>query len=715
MTGAIFRHGESRPTDQPNGTIEADPQLHSHAVIFNLAQRGDGTWGSIDGRQFYRWKMAAGAVYRAELACQLQALGYAVERTDEKGLFEIAGVPQSVREDFSGRRREILAALKAQGLESADAPALAAAITKAGRRGKALGGNADRHVQWRARADSMGYQPEQPMPGREKLSTAELDSPAVLDKLTETRSVFRRQDLVAAVAADLTGSGRGAKAVPERVASLLKDKDVVSLGKDAIGQDIFSTKAMIAIEQDIARDAKAMARSAFPAYVANHAVAGLSDEQNAAIAHALKSSRIAVIEGAAGSGKTTTLGVIAERYRDAGCRVIGTSTAWRAAKQLGDEYKIESRALDSWLAKYRDGQPVFDAKTVLIVDEAGLLSSRQMQAVLSATQAAGTKIILSGDRRQLQAIGAGSGLDIVSKEVGAIRIDTNRRQREAWARQAVSQLSRGHAAQALEAFDKHGHLHWAGGRTATLDKAVELWRNHRRQHPEKSVIVLAKSNADVRALNDVMRHEMRQAGIVSGRDVTIQAVDRSRSTVDRDFAKGDRVEFLVRNDTIGIVNGTIGTVTRIEPEKSGHAYLTVAIGNRSVSFSSEDISDKKGRACLGHAYAGTVYNSQGITVDRAIVIGTTGMTANQAYVAASRARECSDIIFDRRAIDCELRAKARASGHVPVAGFSDDNRKSHVADRWGRQETKETVQSVLQQAHTSRSQPMKVREATMER
>jgi conjugative relaxase-like TrwC/TraI family protein len=122
MTGAIFRHGESRPTDQPNGTIEADPQLHSHVVVFNLAHRDDGTWGSIDGRHLYRWKMAAGAVYRAELASQLQTLGYAVERTDEKGLFEIAGVPQSVRDDFSGRRREITAALKAQGLESADAP-----------------------------------------------------------------------------------------------------------------------------------------------------------------------------------------------------------------------------------------------------------------------------------------------------------------------------------------------------------------------------------------------------------------------------------------------------------------------------------------------------------------------------------------------------------------------------------------------------------------
>ena len=714
LTGAIFRHGESRPTDQASGAVAADPQIHSHAVIFNLAQREDESWGSIDGRYLYRWKMAAGAVYRAELASQLKALGYAVERTDEKGLFEIAGVPQSVRDDFSGRRREILAALKAQGLESAEAPAMAAAITKAGRRGKSLNGDADRHAQWIERAKVMGYQPEPPVPGREKISSTELDATALLEKLTETQSVFRRQDLVAAVAADLVGKGQGARAIPERVNSLLKDAEIVPLGKDAIGQEFFSTKDMIAIEKEVANLAKAMTRSVFQAHVPRHSQAELSEEQNAAIAHGLQPSAIAVIEGAAGSGKTTTLGTIADRYRAAGCRVIGTSTAWRAARQLGDECKIESRALDSWLAKHRDGQPVFDAKTVLIVDEAGLLSSRQMHAVLSAASAARAKVILAGDQRQLQAIGAGSGLAIVSHEVASVRIDTNRRQRQAWARQAVSQLSRGQATQALDAFDTHRHLHWTAGRPAALDKAVELWRTHRRQNPGQTVMVLAKSNADVRALNIAMRQEMRDAGIVSGVDVTISTVDRSRSTVDRPFAKGDRVEFLGRNDVIGVINGTVGTVTRIEPAESGHARLTVAIGSRTVTFSSKDISDKNGRARLGHAYAGTIYNSQGVTVDRAILIGTSTMTANQAYVAASRARECTDIVIDRRAIDSEIRAKARALGYVPIGEILEDNRRAHLADRWGREESKETVQAVLQQAQSYRSQPTQDREAALE-
>ena len=701
LTGAIFRHGEARPTERAGGSVEADPQLHSHAVIFNLAQREDGTWGSIDGRQLYRWKMAAGAVYRAELTSRLQELGHRIERTDEKGLFEVAGVPRAICDEFSGRRHEIVTALKEKGLDSADAPALAAAVTKAGRRSKSLDGGGDRHESWRARAEAAGYRLDLPAPSRGTRLESEPDPAAFLDKLTENQSVFRRQDMVAAVAASLIGSRKGADAVADRVAALLNDKEIVSLGNDAIGQSVYSTRAMIAIEKEVADHAKAMANGGFHNIPNVSPIPELNDEQNAAVTYATRPNRIALVEGAAGSGKTTTLGVIADLYSKAGIRIIGTSTAWRAAKQLGDECRIESRALDSWLAKHSDGQSVFDAKTVLIVDEAGLLSSRQMHALLSATRSAGTKVILTGDQRQMQAIGAGSGLSIVAAEMTSTRINTNRRQQEAWARQAVSQLSRGDAAPALDAFDRHGRLYWGAGRQEALDKAVGLWRNQIQTYPNQSTLVLAKSNADVRSLNAAIRQEFRAMGRLSGNDVIIRAADRSRSTLDLSITKGDRIEFYVRNDAIGVINGSIGTVTRVAPDKNGYSRLTLAIGDRAVTFSTSEIADKKGRARIGHAYATTLYNAQGMTVDRAVVVGTTTMTANQAYVAASRARESTDIVIDQRAVDSELRSKARASGHVRTTGFSADDRKAHLADRWSRREVKETTRSVLQQTNAA--------------
>ncbi|MDR3428091.1 MobF family relaxase [Silvimonas sp.] len=721
LTGAIFQHGEARPTERETGPVDAeagagskiltaDPQLHSHTVIFNWAQRADGSWGSIDGRQLFRWKMAAGAVYRAELAARLQALGYGIERTDEKGLFEIAGVPKPVRDEFSGRRQEIMVAMRARGLDTAVAPALAASVTKAGRHAKVPAQDVDRHETWRDRAAGLGFDLSITKPPSMKPERSVSDAKSILDRLTETKAVFRQQDIVAAVAADLvgvaeTGGGRGVHAaIAGRVQAVLNNAELVSFGPDALGRPAYSTKEMVALECGVAETAKAMDQkyygpapstsgmssiraSAKPVEMLG--ASALSGEQRAAYDHACGTSGLAIVEGAAGSGKTTTLSAIARTYQQAGYRVIGSAIAWRAAQQLGEECGIESRALDSWLAKNRDGQDVFTRNTVLIVDEAGLLSTRQMHSVLTAAQAGGSKVILAGDQRQLQAIGAGSGLAIVVETVNGARVDTNRRQKEAWARVAVSQLARGDAEPALRAFDEHGCLHWASGRKAVIDKALVLWRDHRRNHPERSLAILAKSNADVRALSAAIRAELRQGGQIRGDDIIVRAVDRSGGTYDLAIAKGDRLEITARNKELGAVNGTTGTVTRVEAKPDGHARVTLAIGSEAKTFSTADLADTRGRARLGHAYATTIYNAQGLTVDQAFVIGSSSFSANQAYVAASRARERTDIIADSKEIDRELRAQARMEGHSVKQQPTLPDRLAQLARGWARTEMKE--------------------------
>lgn len=735
LTGAIFQHGEARPIEREIGpagaeaagkVLASDPQLHSHAVVFNWAQRAENSWGSIDGRQLFRWKMAAGAVYRAELAVRLQALGYGIERTDEKGLFEIAGVPRSIRDEFSGRRQAIVTAMREHGLDTASAPALAASVTKAGRHAKATGPDTDRHEAWRERAAGLGFDlsmTKLSSLSRPKSEHIASDAKAILDRLTETKAVFRQQDIVAAVAADLVGTrtagdlaaaaetGNGGNvraAIAERVQAVLDAVELVPLGVDSLGRPAYSTREMVALEEGVAKTAQAMSQKYFgpdPSAIGASPVgtmtgkqmekpgqsgmAALSAEQRAAYDHACDTGALAIVEGAAGSGKTTTLSAIARTYRQAGYQVIGSAVAWRAAQQLGEECGIESRALDSWLAKHRDGQDIFTRTTVLILDEAGLLSTRQMHAVLLAAQAGGSKVVLAGDQRQLQAIGAGSGLAIVAETINGIRVDVNRRQTEVWARTAVSQLARGEAEPALRAFDEHDCLHWAAGRNAVIGKALELWRDHRQTHPAQSLVVLAKSNADIRILNEAIRTELRQGGQIRGDDVIIRAVDRSGKAYDLAIAKGDRLEITTRNKDLGMVNGTTGIVTRIVPERDGHARLTLAIGSEAKTFSTAELADARGRARLGHAYATTIYNAQGLTVDRAIVIGSVSFSANQAYVAASRAREQTDIIIDSKEIDRELRAQARMEGNSLKMSPTPQERLSRLGRGWARAEIKE--------------------------
>jgi ATP-dependent exoDNAse (exonuclease V) alpha subunit len=224
-----------------------------------------------------------------------------------------------------------------------------------------------------------------------------------------------------------------------------------------------------------------------------------------------------------------------------------------------------------------------------------------------------------------------------------------------------------------------------------VQKALERWRSHRDSHPEQSVAVLAKSNADVRALNTAMRGELRRNGQLRGDDIVIRAADRSGGAYELAIAKGDRLEITTRNKALGLVNGTTGTVTRVETEANGHARITLAIGTEAKMFTTADLADKKGRARLGHAYATTLYNAQGRTVDHAIVIGSSGFSANQAYVATSRSRERTDIIVNSKEIDAELRIQARAMGVPLVVAPSKADRLGQLVRGWARQDIKENA------------------------
>lgn len=125
------------------------------------------------------------------------------------------------------------------------------------------------------------------------------------------------------------------------------------------------------------------------------------------------------------------------------------------------------------------------------------------------------------------------------------------------------------------------------------------------------------------------------------------------------------------------------------PDQNGHAWLTLAVGSEAKTFSTTELADTRGLARLGHAYATTIYNAQGLTVDRAIVIGSSSFSANQAYVAASRARQRTDVIADSKEIDRELRAQARLAGSSLKGQPAPRNRLARLAYGWARTEIKE--------------------------
>lgn len=708
LTAATFCHGESRPAEHADGETFADPNLHTHCVVLNLATRSDGSVGALHSTILRDWKMAAGAAYHAALAAGVMEAGLAIDRIGKNGVFEILGIDDEVIGYFSARRQEIVTELAEAGLESKNAVAAAALVAKTTRSAK-VEEELSREEAWASAAGRIGFDAGSSV----SLLAEMVDDPASRETLledrlaelpvilTQTKSVLDRRELFRAVGEALVGTGLSADRIGDEVERLLESGVFVELGRDRLGFPRYSTPEMIRIEREIVDIASklcgtngfAIARERLEA---DYRRKGLSEEQIAAVREAARPSRIAVVEGAPGTGKTTLLSPLVEAWRGEGYRVVGAATAWRVANALSFDLGIEARATASWLARCEHGKPFLDDRTVLIVDEAGLLSSREMHGLLTAADNAGAKVMFTGDRDQLQAIGAGSGLRLVTHAVEAAKVLTIVRQHDPWAREAVTAFGQGDAKAGLDAFADRGLLKEADGQAAAIRAVVDHLQNTLTGNRPEEALVLARTNAEIAAIGREVRARLQESGCLKGPDIEIDAVTPSGHTNRLALAAGDRLRFQVRNDGLGVVNGTTATVTNIfitehntEGRQSSGIEIEARVGDRIIRFDTSELADDKGRARLGWAYASTIYGAQGGTVERAVVLLTPSFDRHDIYVAASRARKETLLVVDRRQVDREMHSSLTVS-----ADPDPESRRQWLANRLSQQHVKETTLDV---------------------
>ncbi|PYD46648.1 Ti-type conjugative transfer relaxase TraA, partial [Novacetimonas pomaceti] len=435
-----------------------------------------------------------------------------------------------------------------------------------------------------------------------------------LEALTRQQSTFTRQDLARFVDRH-TANAEQFTAVMVRVEAC---PELVALGKDGHGRERFSTREMIGVEQRLEEVSLAMGQSlghAVPLAVRRAAMVrdGLGDEQALAVGEVTKSRDLSVVVGYAGTGKSTMLGVARAAWEEAGYRVRGAALSGIAAEGLEAGSGIESRTLASLELAWAKGRDRLERGDVLVVDEAGMVGSRQMERVLSVAREAGAKVVLVGDPEQLQAIEAGGAFRAVAERVGSVEITTVRRQREGWQQAATKELATGRTGEALGRYEAAGLVR--GHETLEEARAgvVAGWDEARQAAPEDSQIMLAHRRVDVRALNEAAREIRRDAGEL-GEDVLVPTAQDERV-----FADGERVYFLRNDRELGVKNGTLGTVRGIAgSSEAGDLSLSVQLDGpggagrgRVVSVSVADYD------ALDHGYAATIHKSQGVTVDRA--------------------------------------------------------------------------------------------------
>lgn len=461
----------------------------------------------------------------------------------------------------------------------------------------------------------------------------------ILDKIVATKAVFSRRD----IAAELNRYIDDADQFAGLLARLENSSQLVELAP-ASGREPakLSTREMIETERAMVESAERLAgtrRHGVSAAVLNAAIDGagtLSDEQKNAVRHVTQAGSLAAIIGDAGTGKSFSMKIAREAWEAQGFNVRGAALAGKAADELQAGSGIESRTLASLEFAWKNGKDKLTAGDVLVIDEAGMVGSRQLGRVLAAAKRAGAKVVLLGDDKQLAAIEAGAAFRAVVQHVGAAEITEVRRQKHAWAREAGQQFARGSVIDGLAAYAERGHVKIHDTREAARDALAAAYVGDK---GTGSQIIVAHANADVQALNDAVREARKERGELTG------ATRFQSERGSREFAAGDRVVFLKNDRDLGVKNGTLGTVERAKD------------GGLAVRLDSGEVRQVNAAqyAAVDHGYAVTIHKAQGVTVDRAYLLATPGMDRSLAYVGMTRHREAAtlfaglDDFADRRA------------------------------------------------------------------
>ncbi|UCI23992.1 Ti-type conjugative transfer relaxase TraA [Mesorhizobium sp. B2-8-5] len=461
------------------------------------------------------------------------------------------------------------------------------------------------------------------------------DPSVALDAITHQQSTFTRRDM----AKFAHRHSEGIEQFNEVMEAIGSAADLIELGKDGRGENRFTTRQMIETEQLLHRAAERMAgqeRHAMSDAQREAALASakqrglvLTGEQADALDHITDGRGLGVVVGFAGTGKSAMLGVARQAWAAAGYEVRGVALSGIAAENLESGSGIPSRTIASMEHGWGQGRDLLKAPDVLVIDEAGMVGTRQLERVLSHAAEAGAKVVLVGDPQQLQAIEAGAAFRSIHERHGGVKIGQVRRQREEWQRDATRDLATGRIGAAIDAYDARGMVHQAATRDEARSDLVERWDRSRQAEPQASRIILTHTNDEVRALNQAARERMRAAGDLSD-DVQI-GVERGV----RIFASGDRVMFLRNERGLGVKNGTLGVIEEV----SVQSMAVRTDDGRSVRF------DLKDYAHIDHGYAATIHKAQGMTVDRTHVLATPGMDAHGSYVALSRHRDGMELHY----------------------------------------------------------------------
>jgi conjugative relaxase-like TrwC/TraI family protein len=639
LIAAEYRHTTARGV---SGAEAPDPQLHSHVVISG-ALREDGRLVAVASRPIFRAKRELGAYYRSALAHELTESGFVIRGASGKDgrYFEIEGVPESLREAFSGRSREVARAAERFRAQYGRAPLPGELrhLKLENRRAKQLTTRGDLDRAWRETGHRHGFGVWQAI----ELCVAEAPplphgtlADRIEERLTEQHATFRPTELRAVALEQSVGQLPPHRALA-KARAMIRERRIVPLEGDRM-----TTLAQRAREQTIERRIAALAavrdvdiadstRRRAANAVAERIGAPLSAEQHHALQTITGPERVAVLIGPAGTGKGVVIDAAARAEQASGRDAFGVAVSGSTAERLGiDCPALEGRTLtvDALAARAERGSATVGRGTTVFLDEAGMIDTKRLDKLTNLVERSGAKLVAIGDGQQLPSIGPGGMFDRLPKlaptaQLGEIHRTSDPDEQRAWAF-----LRAGEPEQAMAHYQARGQLFLIETRDQACEAAVRHWAELTKgKDPGHVALLTDASNIEVNRLNARAQHHRAQRGELGEREIEL-------SSVPYGLREGDRVAFVEQHRLQGerrVENGSCGQVTQINAR--GDLDVELDGTHRRITLGRDDVEK------LRLAYAGHIHREQGATVEQTIAITGGWQTSREtAYVEATRAK-----------------------------------------------------------------------------
>ena len=629
-----------------------DPQLHTHCLAYGVALGSDGQWATFDPIEMFEHQRAADAIYKAHLAQGLRELGYGLAQTmvcnldgQDSGVrnWEVAGIEEATIRHFSSRDAEIRAAM-AQGMSHHVA-------WRTTRKHKDEPSPDEMFAHWRELLLQLGQSVDvEALKTLRDTHAPPRSDEEILRRLHEHEAIVEDKDLLVAVSQAHAGVG------PEQL-----DTDVARLKASMCeiapppiaaadrgdhlarrhSRSRWSATWMVDWEQEVQRraDARREERAQHvPSDLLDTVIADyqsekgfvLSGEQRAAIRHlCCDSGGHAVLAGVAGAGKTTVAELYKRAFEANGLRLLGACVSTRAAQKLEAESGIASLSLAMLLKRIEVGTVVLDDKCVVVLDEAGMVHTEQVRQLMRNVDGAGAKLVCQGDMKQLQPIGAGSGMALLSERLGQSELTEVRRQkrvedrdlamlfydRDAFGRAmlgcAADPKSRAQAQaksqQIWQQLKDGNKIDAWDTRQQAMDALVLDWFDS--EYGIDSRLVLVHTHEDGQAIAQGLRSGLRDRGLLEGEEFMVIGRQGGRA-LQLPLARGDRVRITENAAALGLTNGDLAEVVAIRANDGGHdlRFRVQARGDReafTVAIRTQAFNH------FNQGYADTIHKSQG--------------------------------------------------------------------------------------------------------